>query len=166
MNDALKIAFEEFRKIPFESIPQRCDVDLDEGRIRIRHQVIGYEKKGLFDRQRFSRHDLDMPECVFETEGIWLKHPEKLMAELKAEGFEVAGTLHAFEHAAISTLPLFALCDKGDIGGLSYELYPEFGVSTIFIYDGQEVGYRGMSLRGRLSFLRAGLPMRLGQPAP
>ncbi len=121
-------------------------VTVHEGRIRIRHQVVGYEKKGLFDRQRLSRHDLDMPECVFETEGIWLKLPEKLMAELEAEGFEVAGTLHAFEHVAISTLPLFALCDKGDIGGLSYELYPEFGVSTIFIYDGQEGGV-GLSRR-------------------
>ncbi len=117
-----------------------------EGRIRIRHRVVGYDKKGLFDRQRISRHELKMPECVFQTEGIWLKIPEKLITDLEAAGFEVGGTLHAFEHAAISALPLFALCDKGDIGGLSYELYPEFGVSTIFIYDGQEGGV-GLSRR-------------------
>lgn len=119
---------------------------LHEGRIRIRHRVVGYDKKGLFDRQRISRHDLEMPECVFETEGIWLRLSEKLMAGLEDAGFDVGGSLHAFEHAAISALPLFALCDKGDIGGISYEHYPGFGTSAIFIYDGQEGGV-GLSRR-------------------
>jgi DEAD/DEAH box helicase domain-containing protein len=119
---------------------------IHEGRIRIRHRVVGYEKKGFFDRQRISRHDLKMPECIFETEGIWIRLPDKLIVELDDVGFDVGGTLHAFEHAAISTIPLFALCDKGDIGGLSYESYPGFGTSAIFIYDGQEGGV-GLSRR-------------------
>jgi DEAD/DEAH box helicase domain-containing protein len=87
-----------------------------------------------------------MPECIFETEGIWIKLPDKLIVELNDMEFDVGGTLHAFEHAAISTIPLFALCDKGDIGGLSYETYPGFGMSAIFIYDGQEGGV-GLSRR-------------------
>jgi DEAD/DEAH box helicase domain-containing protein len=117
-----------------------------EGSIRIRQRVVGYDKKGLFDGQRISRHGLDMPECVFDTEGIWLRLSEGLIAEAEELGFDVGGTLHAFEHAAISALPLFALCDKSDIGGISYEHYPPFGSSAIFIYDGMEGGV-GLSRR-------------------
>jgi len=119
---------------------------IHEGQIRIRHQVIGYERKGLYDRQRISRHELKMPENVFETEGIWFRLPDKMIVDADDAGYDVGGTLHAFEHAAISTIPLFALCDKGDIGGISYELYPGFGTSAIFIYDGQEGGV-GLSRR-------------------
>jgi DEAD/DEAH box helicase domain-containing protein len=111
-------------------------VSVHEGMLRMRHQVTGFQKKGLFDRQTMSRHDLKMPEYVFETEGLWLRLGHGLMEGLEAGGFDPAGSLHAFEHAAISSIPLFALCDKNDIGGLSYELYPGFGQSAVFIYDG------------------------------
>lgn len=117
-----------------------------EGSIRIRQRVVGYDKKGLFDGQRISRHGLEMPECVFDTEGIWLRLTERLISEAEELGFDLGGTLHAFEHAAISALPLFALCDKSDIGGISYELYPAFRTSAIFIYDGMEGGV-GLSRR-------------------
>ncbi|GAB4389827.1 MAG: hypothetical protein Kow0025_17670 [Thermodesulfovibrionales bacterium] len=110
------------------------------GKLRIRHQVVGYDRKGLYDRRRISRHPLEMPERVFETEGLWLRLDEPLSAEAEAAGFHLGGSLHALEHAAISCIPLFALCDKGDIGGISYELYPAFGTSAVFIYDGQEGG--------------------------
>jgi DEAD/DEAH box helicase domain-containing protein len=111
-----------------------------EGRITIRYQVVGYERRGLFDGQRISRHPLRMPEYVFESEGLWMKVADEAARDIEASGFDLGGTLHAFEHAAISCIPLFALCDKGDIGGISYTHYPAFGRSAIFIYDGQEGG--------------------------
>jgi len=111
-----------------------------EGRLRIRHRVTGFQKKGLFDRRTISRHELTMPEYVFETEGLWLAIGEGPLSGLEVAGFDLAGSLHAFEHAAIATIPLFALCDKNDIGGLSYELYPPFHRSAVFIYDGHEGG--------------------------
>jgi DEAD/DEAH box helicase domain-containing protein len=118
-----------------------------EGRIRISHQVTGYERKGLFDRQRISSHALRMPEYVFDTEGLWIEIDEQVMGDVESSGYDVGGTLHAFEHAAISSVPLFALCDKGDIGGVSYIRYPGTGRSAIFIYDGQEGGV-GLTRRG------------------
>ena len=103
-------------------------------------RVSGYERRNIFDRTRLSRHDLEMPEYVFDSEGMWIEIDKKTGDLTESLGYDLAGSLHAVEHASISCLPLFALCDKGDIGGLSYPLYPPFKAPAIFIYDGYEGG--------------------------
>ena len=50
------------------------------------------------------------------------------------------GTLHAVEHAAIGLLPLFTICDRWDVGGVSTALQAETGQPTIVIYDGYPGG--------------------------
>ncbi len=110
------------------------------GTLKTTQKIIGYEKKRIYDRVRISRHSLDMPDCVFETEGLWIKIDRSTSIFIDSEGFDIAGTLHAVEHTAIACIPLFALCDRGDIGGLSYTCYPKFKLPAIFIYDGYEGG--------------------------
>ena len=110
------------------------------GRLRMKNRVTGYDRKNIFDRTRLSRHDLDMPEYIFDTEGLWLRIDKDTENDMESLGYDLAGSLHAFEHASIACMPLFALCDKGDIGGLSYPFYPAFKEPAIFIYDGYEGG--------------------------
>jgi DEAD/DEAH box helicase domain-containing protein len=110
------------------------------GTLKTTQKIIGYEKKRIYDRARMSQHSLDMPDHVFETEGLWMKIDTTTKAAIESEGFDLAGTLHAIEHTEIACIPLFALCDRGDIGGLSYTLYPGFKQPAIFIYDGYEGG--------------------------
>ncbi len=110
------------------------------GEIRMTQRVIGYEKRGIFDRVRLSRHEISMPEYRFDTEGMWIRLDTILLQDLETPGFDLAGSLHATEHVTISCMPLFALCDKGDLGGLSYTVYPELGEPVIFIYDAHEGG--------------------------
>ena len=110
------------------------------GVLRTTQKITGYDRKRIFDRTRISRHSLDMPEYVFETEGLWISISEEIQSFIESKGFDLAGTLHAVEHSAIACIPLFALCDRGDIGGLSYTLYPAFGRPAIFMYDGYEGG--------------------------
>ncbi len=110
------------------------------GTLKTTQKITGFEKKKIFDRVRLSRHSLEMPDYVFETEGLWIKINKTIESFIESEGFDLAGTLHAVEHTAIACIPLFALCDRGDIGGLSYTYYLGFKQPVIFIYDGYEGG--------------------------
>ena len=112
----------------------------DWGTLRMTNRVTGYEKKNIFDRTRISRHELEMPEYTFETEGLWIVIDGDTEHSIERQGYDLAGSLHGAEHVTIACIPLFALCDKGDIGGLSYTLNPHFKRPAIFIYDGYEGG--------------------------
>ena len=116
------------------------------GDLRIIQKVTGYDRKKISDRTRISSHELDLPESVFETEGVWTVIDNRTVLDLAAGCFNLGGTLHAVEHTAIACMPLFALCDRGDVGGLSHTCFPDFGLPAIFIYDGHEGGV-GLSKR-------------------
>ena len=90
---------------------------------------------------------LDLPAQEYETEGLWFHVPEAIEQEVQAAGRDLAGGLHAVEHVCIGILPLFAMCDRQDIGGLSTLAHPDTGVSQVFIYDGHPGGV-GIARRG------------------
>ena len=83
---------------------------------------------------------LDLPPITFRTKAFWLVVPETLATPVCASGFDLAGGLHGAEHALIALMPLFVLCDRWDIGGLSCPAFGENGEPMIFIYDGYEGG--------------------------
>jgi DEAD/DEAH box helicase domain-containing protein len=116
------------------------------GELRITQKITGYERKRIFDRKRIARHGLDLPEHVFETEGLWTVIDQRTQSEIELRACDLAGTLHAVEHAMIACMPLFALCDRGDIGGLSHTCFPDYGLPAVFVYDGHEGGL-GLSRR-------------------
>lgn len=116
------------------------------GLLRITQKVTGYDRKRASDGVRIATHSLDLPEYVFETEGVWTVIDRRTSAEIESRGFDLGGTLHAVEHTAIACMPLFALCDRGDIGGLSHTGFPAFGLPAIFVYDGH-LGGVGLSRR-------------------
>ena len=93
-------------------------------------------RQGLdFEQELIGEEPLDLPPQVFTTVSLWFDLPPDMPALLVQKGLDYAGGLHAAEHAAIALLPLFALCDRNDIGGLSTTLHPDTGMPQIFIYD-------------------------------
>ncbi len=86
------------------------------------------------------RMPLDLPPLTFSTVGMWFTIPDQLKEEVEAKKLDFAGGLHAVEHAMIAISPMFAMCDRWDIGGLSTPLHPDTAEPTIFIYDGFEGG--------------------------
>ena len=82
----------------------------------------------------------NLPEIRFPTVGLWLELSEEKAREMEASGIDLGGGMHGTEHALIALAPLVAMCDREDIGGITYRLFPGTGRATIFIYDGYENG--------------------------
>jgi DEAD/DEAH box helicase domain-containing protein len=127
-------------------IKEVAGVQLHVGRIAVREQVVGYQRKAIADGSVIDMTPLDLPETSFETEGVWFSPGDRLL-----DGIDTMPTLvsalHAAEHALISLLPLFAMCDRWDIGGLSTNVHEQTGRPTVFVYEGHAGGV-GIAERG------------------
>jgi DEAD/DEAH box helicase domain-containing protein len=125
---------------------RRLGMDACFGRVSVTEQVVAYQKRSIRDQAVLDLVALELPPSTFETEAIWyLPDPGQL------EGLEplprLLGSLHAAEHAMIAVLPLWAMCDRWDIGGLSTNLHFQTGRPTVFVYDGHAGGV-GIARRG------------------
>lgn len=113
------------------------------GRLKVTERVTGFEKRRVFGQDRIGSYPLDLPPHTFETQGLWFEVPEPLRDHVKQAapgGLHFMGGIHAVEHAMIGLFPLFALCDRGDVGGISYSFHPQAGRPAIFLYDGYPEG--------------------------
>ncbi len=102
-------------------VERRLGLELTFGRVSVTEQVVAYQKKSR-DGKQLDLVALDLPETTFETEAIWYL-PEPAMLEGLETMPRLLGTLHAAEHSMIALLPLWAMCDRWDIGGLSTNLH-------------------------------------------
>jgi DEAD/DEAH box helicase domain-containing protein len=110
------------------------------GEVEVSTQVVSYEKKAHFSDNSLGEETLDLPTQRFPTVALWFDLPDALVADIRCRRLDLAGGLHAAEHAAIGVLPLFAMCDRNDIGGVSTPLHPDTGKPQVFIYDGHAGG--------------------------
>lgn len=117
------------------------------GIVRVTQQVIGYRKIAHYGQRVLGEYLLDLPAYTFETVALWFDVPEEVCREVVAREMDLPGGLHAVEHAAIGLLPLYAMCDRMDIGGLSTPNHVDTGRAQVFIYDAVPGGV-GIAERG------------------
>ncbi|MBI4331853.1 MAG: DEAD/DEAH box helicase [Chloroflexi bacterium] len=110
------------------------------GQAQVKKTVVGFRKKVQFSEETAGDEELDLPTQTFETVALWFDIPDAALKRILQENLDLAGGLHAAEHASIGLLPLFALCDRNDIGGVSTASHWETGKPQIFIYDGYPGG--------------------------
>jgi DEAD/DEAH box helicase domain-containing protein len=124
------------------------------GQVRVTQQVIGFRRVQHFREEMLGVEDLDLPAQTFDTVALWWEVPPGIMAQVGRRGLDVAGGLHAVEHATIGLLPLFAMCDRWDIGGLSTQHHPDTGTTLVLIYDafpgGVGIAEKGFGLLAEL----------------
>jgi DEAD/DEAH box helicase domain-containing protein len=131
-----------------ESLRSRhvAGVELHHGRIDVSEQVVGFQRKAIADGSVIDTTPLELPATSYETEGVWFSPGLALLAGIDTMPTLVSA-LHAAEHALISLLPLFAMCDRWDIGGLSTNVHEQTGRPTVFVYEGHAGGV-GIAERG------------------
>ncbi len=117
------------------------------GRLRVTERVVGYEKRNRFSGELLDRLSLELPAQSFETVGLWLEIEDILQAMVRRQQHHFMGGIHALEHALISMFPLFAMCDRNDIGGIAVPRHLQLQKSAVFIYDGYPGGV-GLAVRG------------------
>ncbi|GAB6058795.1 DEAD/DEAH box helicase [Desulfonatronum parangueonense] len=106
------------------------------GRLEITQRYPAYERRALRGHNLLKVVELDLPEQVFETEGIWLVIPESVRHKLENRQMHFMGGIHALEHACIGILPLLILTDRNDLGGISTPLHEDLQSAAVFVYDG------------------------------
>ena len=105
------------------------------GQVKVTTTVVGFKKKAQFTEEVIGEEPLDLPSQHFPTVALWFDLPPGVIDALIRAQLDLIGGLHAAEHAAIAILPLFAMCDRNDIGGVSTSFHPDTGKAQIFIYD-------------------------------
>ena len=110
------------------------------GRVRVRTAITGYVRRRFRQRGNLDERPLDLPEMSYDTHALWFELTP--VEQAVAPGL-LGSAMHALEHTLIGLLPAFVLCERADVGGVSYPHYPPSGRPTVFVYDGHPggVGY-------------------------
>jgi DEAD/DEAH box helicase domain-containing protein len=121
------------------------------GIVSVTEVVVAFQRKRMSNHEVIDLQTLDLPEQNFVTQALWYELPDDPVGGLPLNA--MLGALHAAEHSQIAVLPLIAMCDRWDIGGLSTNVHHQTGCPTIFIYDGHPGGV-GITRRGFDEFER------------
>jgi DEAD/DEAH box helicase domain-containing protein len=128
------------------------------GEVDVTSQVVGYLRR-LPTGEVLDQIPLVLPARTLRTRAVWYTIADRLLSGFagakhgSAPGgagqipARIPGALHAAEHAAIGLLPLFATCDRWDIGGVSTAVHTDTGEATVFVHDGHPGG-AGFADRG------------------
>ena len=113
---------------------------LSVGAVSVTRRVTGYRRRKAGTGETLGDVELDLPPTTLATRAFWYAVPVAVLARAGLAPAQVPGTLHAAEHAAIGMLPLFAVCDRWDVGGVSTSWQAEVGGPAIVVYDGYPGG--------------------------
>jgi DEAD/DEAH box helicase domain-containing protein len=153
-------------------VERRLGLELSLGVVSVTERVVAYQRKSIRDGSTISTVQLDLPPTTFETEAVWYVPTARQLDGLEQMPLLIS-SLHAAEHSMIALLPLWAMCDRWDIGGLSTNIHQDTGAPTVFVYDGHPGGV-GISERGFDQFegwvadtarMLAGCPCEHGCPS-
>jgi len=105
------------------------------GSAEVVSRVVGYQRKETGSGTLVATEALDLPPSSLLTRAIWYVIDPHAADLAQVDRATLPSALHAVEHAAIGMLPLFAICDRWDVGGVSIGRHADTGLPTIVIYD-------------------------------
>jgi DEAD/DEAH box helicase domain-containing protein len=115
-------------------------IEVGLGTVEVHQQVTGYQRKEATTGESLGVTPLDLPRSTLTTRAFWYRVPESVLQAAGVDRAAAPGALHAAEHAGIGVLPLFTICDRWDVGGVSTLHQADLGGPAIVIYDGYQGG--------------------------
>jgi DEAD/DEAH box helicase domain-containing protein len=106
------------------------------GSVDVTNTILAYQRKRASTNATIEVVPLDLPPDTLPTRACWYTLSDGSLAAAGIEPHQILGAVHAAEHALIGLLPLFTICDRWDVGGVSMANHPATGEPTIFVYDG------------------------------
>jgi len=110
------------------------------GTAEVHSTVVGFQRKDALTGALVHTEALHLPSATLVTRAIWYVLEPELVERAGLDAARLPGALHAIEHAAIGMLPLFAICDRWDVGGVSTARQADTDRPTIVIYDAMPGG--------------------------
>ena len=111
------------------------------GRVRASEKVTGYVTKHIASQKQLSEHSVDMPLHSYETRAAWWVLPSEWRKEFSPLwAMTSPGPSTRWSTARSPCLPVFAVCDRWDLGGVSYWSQPQLDKPCVFVYDGHAGG--------------------------
>lgn len=105
-------------------------------RMKVTEQLVGYQRRKLKGQELLSQHELEYPPSSYETIGCAISIPKNISNEAAKMEIHFRGGIHGVEHALLALSPLYALCDRNDMGGYSQLAHPQLDGPAVFLYDG------------------------------
>src|SRR5699024_6514501 len=98
------------------------------GSVDVQGHVVAAGMRAKRGGATIAEHELALPERTLQTKAVWWTIPQTVLDDAEVASADLPGAVHAAEHASIGLLPLFAGCDRWDIGGVSTALHADTGL--------------------------------------
>jgi len=95
--------------------------------------TIAFKKIKFYSLDSIGYKTLDLPAQHLETSSMWIVPAASLLKQIRSTGENPVEGLAGIRNIMINVVPLFAMCDRQDIGGVIDS--SNTGTPTIFIYD-------------------------------
>jgi DEAD/DEAH box helicase domain-containing protein len=103
------------------------------GEVDVTWATVAFKKIQFYSMDSLGWGKVDLPPQTLSTTAFWLIPSLAAMERARVAGFNPAEGLVGFRNAAVHLLPLYAMCDKADLGGMVDQM--NTGVPTLFLYD-------------------------------
>ena len=110
------------------------------GTVEVTTTVLGYRTCRSVDHEVLERTTLELPPTMLITRGLWYRFDDSALRRACVTDTDLPGALHAIEHAAIGILPLFTICDRWDVGGVSTPWLDDASGPTVVLHDAHAGG--------------------------
>jgi DEAD/DEAH box helicase domain-containing protein len=109
---------EELRAASYDGVQLRF------GTVDVTHQVVAYLKKRIGSGEVLGEEPLDLPPRQLRTRAVWYTVEPRLLDAAGLSSADVPGAGARRRARRDRPAPLFATCDRWDIGGVSTRLHP------------------------------------------